>query len=57
MAAKDCCVGIVVNTDAHSVEELAHMEFGLYQARHAGLEASDVANARTLAQFRKLLKR
>ena len=32
------------------------MEFGVYQARRAGLEAKDVANTRTLTQFRKLLK-
>lgn len=46
----------VVNTDAHSVEELSSMECGVYQARRGGLEAKDVANTRTLAQFRKLLK-
>jgi DNA polymerase (family 10) len=57
MAAKERGVGIVVSTDAHSVEELGHMEFGVYQARRAGLEARDVANTCTLAQFRKLLKR
>ncbi len=57
MAAKEQGVGIVVSTDAHAVEELGFMEFGVYQARRAGLEAKDVANTRTLAQFRKLLKR
>jgi DNA polymerase (family 10) len=57
MAAKERGVGIVVSTDAHSVEELGHMEFGVYQARRAGLEARDVANTRSVAQFRKLLKR
>jgi DNA polymerase (family X) len=57
MAARECGVGIVVSTDAHSVEELGHMEFGVYQARRGGLEARDVVNTRTLAQFRKLLKR
>ena len=41
MAAKECGVGIV--TDAHSVEELRHMEFGVNQARYAGLEAGNVA--------------
>ncbi len=56
MAAKEHGVGIVINTDAHSVEELGNMEFGVYQARRAGLEAKDVANTRTLTQFRKLLK-
>ncbi len=57
MAARDRGVRIVVDTDAHAVEELGFMEFGVYQARRAGLEARDVANTRTLARFRKLLKR
>src|SRR5262245_32524395 len=49
MAAMKRGVGIVVSTAAHSVEELGQMEFGVYQARRAGLEARDVANTRTLA--------
>jgi DNA polymerase (family 10) len=57
MAAKERGIPIVVDTDAHSVEELGFMEFGVYQARRAGLEAGQVANARNLAQFRKLLRR
>jgi DNA polymerase (family 10) len=57
MAARDRGVRIVVDTDAHSVEELGFLEFGVYQARRGGLEAKDVANTRTLTQFRKLLKR
>jgi DNA polymerase (family 10) len=57
MAARDRGVRIVVDTDAHSVEELGFLEFGVYQARRGGLEAKDVANTRTLAQLRKLLKR
>jgi len=57
MAAKERGIPIVLNTDAHAVEELGFMEFGVYQARRAGLEARDVANTRPLAQFRKLLKR
>jgi DNA polymerase (family 10) len=56
LAAKERGAGIVVNTDAHSVEELNFMEFGVYQARRARLEAKDVANTRSLAQLRKLLK-
>jgi DNA polymerase (family 10) len=56
-AARDRGIPIVLNTDAHSVEELAFMEFGVYQARRAGLEAGDVANTRPLSQFRKLLAR
>jgi DNA polymerase (family X) len=57
MTAKERGVGIVVSTDAHSVEELGFMEFGVYQARRAGLEAKDVSNTRSLAQFLKLLRR
>jgi DNA polymerase (family 10) len=57
MAAKERKVTIVVSTDAHSVEELGFLEYGIYQARRAGLEAKDVANTRSLAQFRKLLKK
>jgi DNA polymerase (family 10) len=56
-AAKEHGLKIVVSTDAHAVEELGLLEFGVYQARRAGLTARDVANARSLAQFRKLLKR
>jgi DNA polymerase (family 10) len=55
--AKDRGIPIVLSTDAHAVEELSFMEFGVYQARRAGLEASDVANTRPLAQFRKLLRK
>src|SRR5262249_16104507 len=57
MAAKERGVAIVVNTDAHSVEELGLLEFGVYQARRGGLEAKDVANTRTWGQLRKMLKR
>jgi DNA polymerase (family 10) len=57
MAAKARGVGIVVNTDAHSVEELGNLEFGVGQARRAGLEAKDVVNTRTLAELRKRVRR
>ncbi len=57
LAAKEQGVGIVISTDAHAAEELTFLEFGVNQARRAGLEAKDVANTRTLTQLRKLLKR
>jgi DNA polymerase (family 10) len=57
MAAKERGVRFVLDTDAHAVEELGFMEFAIYQARRGGLEAKDVANTRTLAQLRKMLKR
>ena len=56
-AAKTHGVRIVLGTDAHSTEELRFMEFGVYQARRAGLEANDVLNSCTLAQVRRLIQR
>jgi DNA polymerase (family X) len=57
IAAKERGIPIVINTDAHAVEELGVMEFGVYQARRAGLEPTHVANTRSLAELRKLIKR
>ena len=56
VAAREHGIPIVIDSDAHSVEELAFVEFGVYQARRAGLEAGAVANTRPLAEFRKLLR-
>jgi DNA polymerase (family 10) len=44
-AAKARGIPIVINTDAHSTTGLEMMEYGVYQARRAGLTAADVANA------------
>src|SRR4029077_14726411 len=56
-AAKDLGIPIVISTDAHSTTGLDVMQYGIFQARRAGLEAKDVANTRTWAHFKKLLKR
>jgi DNA polymerase (family 10) len=56
-AAKAAGVKLVISTDAHSTQGLDVMRCGILQARRAGLEADDVANTRTLAQLRKLMKR
>jgi len=56
-AAKDLGIPIVISTDAHSPGGLDMMQYGIQQARRAGLEKKDVANTHTLAQFRKLLRR
>jgi DNA polymerase (family 10) len=50
-------VKIVISTDAHSTRGLDVMHCGVLQARRAGLEAGDVANTRSLAGLRKLMKR
>jgi len=55
-AAKDHGIPIVINTDSHSVNGFDVMGYGVDQARRAGLEKKDVANTRTLKQFRKLLR-
>jgi DNA polymerase (family 10) len=55
-AAKELGIPIVIDTDAHSTAGLDVMQFGIFQARRAGLEANDVANTRTLAQFQKMLQ-
>ena len=55
-AAKKAGVHIVISTDAHSTRGLDVMRCGVLQARRAGLEAGDIANTRTLAGLRKLMK-
>ena len=56
-AAKKAGVKIVISTDAHSTKGYDVMRCGVLQARRAGLEAADVANTRSLAGLRKLMRR
>jgi DNA polymerase (family 10) len=55
-AAKKAGVKLVISTDAHSTRGFDVMRCGVLQARRAGLEKEDIANTRTLAQLKKLLK-
>jgi DNA polymerase (family X) len=55
-AARDRGIPIVINTDAHSVNGLDVMQYGIYQARRAGLTKQDVANTRTFKQFKRMLR-
>ncbi|MEJ7594468.1 MAG: hypothetical protein WKF77_23280 [Planctomycetaceae bacterium] len=55
-AAKDLGIPIVISTDAHSVNGFEVLEYGIDQARRAGLTAEDVANTRSLKEFRRMLK-
>ncbi len=48
---------VVVNSDAHQVKALGYVEFGIAQARRAWLTADQVANTRTWAQLKKLMKK
>ncbi|MGD2245264.1 MAG: DNA polymerase/3'-5' exonuclease PolX [Candidatus Aminicenantes bacterium] len=55
--AKDMGVKIAIATDAHSVDDLDLMGFGIGQARRGWLEAEDVLNTRSWKELKKLLKR
>jgi DNA polymerase (family 10) len=54
--AVDAGVKIVINTDAHGVDTLDNMAYGVATARRAWLTAADVANTRGWREFAKLLK-
>ena len=56
-AAKSQGIPIVINTDAHSVKGLDVMQYGILQARRAGLEKKDVANTQTWNQLKKLIRK
>jgi len=56
-AAKSMGAKVAVSTDAHSINALACMRFGIDQARRGWLEAGDVVNTRPLAELRRLVKR
>ena len=56
-AARDLGIPIVIDTDAHSTAGFDVMQYGVFQARRAGLEAKDVANTLPWPQFKKLLKK
>jgi DNA polymerase (family 10) len=54
--AGEAGVKIVVNTDAHELRALQHMEMGVGQARRAWLAKDQVLNTRPWRQIEKLLK-
>jgi DNA polymerase (family 10) len=54
--AGEAGIKIVVNTDAHELRALAHMEVGIGQARRAWLTKDQVLNTRSWPQIQKLLK-
>ncbi|MBD3427092.1 MAG: DNA polymerase/3'-5' exonuclease PolX [Candidatus Omnitrophica bacterium] len=55
--AKEIGVKIAISTDAHSIDELDYIKYGLGQARRGWLEKSDVVNTGTLKQLKKAFKR
>lgn len=57
MQAKEKGVRVVIDSDAHSVDELGNIELGVQQARRAGLESADVMNTKSFNDLRKMLGR
>jgi len=55
--AGEAGVKIAVNTDAHELRALQHVEMGVAQARRAWLTKEQVLNTRTWPQIAKLLKK
>jgi DNA polymerase (family 10) len=53
--ARDEGVSVSIDSDAHSVEELDNLAFGVGQARRGWLTKRDVLNTLTLPQLRKRL--
>jgi DNA polymerase (family 10) len=56
-AAKTVGVKLAISTDAHSVNALKFMRYGVDQARRGWLTADDVLNTRSLAELKRLLRR
>jgi len=48
---------VAISTDAHSVNDLDFMRFGIGQACRGWLAADDVINTRGLKQLQTLIKR
>jgi len=55
--AKEAGVKLVISTDAHRIEELDNMPYGVDQARRGWCEASDVLNTLPAAEFLKQIRR
>ncbi|WP_373649275.1 DNA polymerase/3'-5' exonuclease PolX [Schlesneria sp. DSM 10557] len=55
-AAKTHGIKIIINTDSHSPSGFATLRYGVDQARRAGLTRDDVANTRSIDDFRSVLR-
>ncbi|MGD9879722.1 MAG: DNA polymerase/3'-5' exonuclease PolX [Reyranella sp.] len=56
-AAREAGVKVAISTDAHSINALKCMRFGIDQARRGWLGPADVINTRPLDELRRLLER
>jgi DNA polymerase (family 10) len=55
--ARDEGVLVAINSDAHGVNDFAHLQYGIGQARRGWLAAAEVLNSRNLPELRSLLAR
>lgn len=55
--AKELGLKLSISTDAHSVDHLGFMKYGVAQARRGWLEKDDVINTRTWRELKSLLRR
>ena len=56
-AAKEAGVRMVINTDAHHVDQLRYMPLGIAQARRGWAEKEDIVNAWPVDRLRQFFKR
>ena len=54
--AREEGVLVAIDSDAHSVNDFANLNYGIGQARRGWLEAADVLNTRPLTELRGLLR-
>ena len=57
LRAKELGVKVCISTDAHSVQRLDHMSYGVDQAQRAWLNKGDILNTMTQKRFREWLQR
>jgi DNA polymerase (family 10) len=55
--AKDIGVKFAISTDAHSIEEMNFMKYGVWQARRGWIEKNDVVNTLGYIDFVEAIKR
>ena len=51
--AKEYGIKFLINSDAHSIEQLHYLKYGINQARRAWLEKDDIINTQSLKNFLK----
>lgn len=57
MAVEEYGVRISINTDAHDLDEMDHMKYGIGTGRRARITKKDVINTMTLSEIKRWLKR